>query len=61
MSASSSNPQPEGDIYVKGVPTAETRLTLGGGISVSPMAIGTWSWGVRTIHGRTDRSILSYV
>ncbi|KAF9364923.1 hypothetical protein BGX34_012095 [Mortierella sp. NVP85] len=45
MSASSSNPQAEGVIYVKDVPTAETRLTLAGAISVSPMAIGTWSWG----------------
>ncbi|KAF9098546.1 hypothetical protein BGX27_000766 [Mortierella sp. AM989] len=37
--------QTEGGIYVKGVPTTETRLTLGGSISVSPMAIGTWAWG----------------
>lgn len=42
----SSNPQAAGVIYVQGVPTKETRLTLGGAISVSPMAIGTWAWGV---------------
>ncbi|KAI8361538.1 NADP-dependent oxidoreductase domain-containing protein [Mortierella sp. GBAus27b] len=44
MSASSSHPQ-AGVLYVNGVPTSETRLTLGGAISVSPMAIGTWAWG----------------
>ncbi|KAF9349497.1 hypothetical protein BGX26_012227 [Mortierella sp. AD094] len=38
-------PQATGAIYVKGIPTPETRLTLGGAISVSPMAIGTWAWG----------------
>lgn len=42
----SHNPQAAGVIYVQGVPTQQTRLTLGGAISVSPMAIGTWSWGV---------------
>ncbi|KAG0075126.1 hypothetical protein BGZ93_004659 [Podila epicladia] len=41
----SHNPQAAGVIYVQGVPTQQTRLTLGGAISVSPMAIGTWSWG----------------
>ncbi|KAI1317507.1 hypothetical protein EDD11_008314 [Mortierella claussenii] len=44
-SAPTGNPQAAGIIYVQGVPTTETRLTLGGSISVSPMAIGTWSWG----------------
>lgn len=45
-SAPVGNPQAAGIIYVQGVPTPETRLTLGGAISVSPMAIGTWAWGV---------------
>ncbi|KAF9914360.1 hypothetical protein BX616_008451 [Lobosporangium transversale] len=44
-SVSAGNPQAAGTIYVQGVPTQETRLTLGGSLSVSPMAIGTWSWG----------------
>ncbi|KAF9128139.1 hypothetical protein BGW39_005327 [Mortierella sp. 14UC] len=44
-SAPVGNPQAAGIIYVQGVPTPETRLTLGGAISVSPMAIGTWAWG----------------
>lgn len=47
-SAPVGNPQAAGIIYVQGVPTPETRLTLGGAISVSPMAIGTWAWGVST-------------
>lgn len=42
----SGNPQAAGVVYVQGVPTRETRLILGGAISVSPMAIGTWAWGV---------------
>ncbi|KAF9186900.1 hypothetical protein BGZ51_001690 [Haplosporangium sp. Z 767] len=42
------NPQAAGVIYVQGAPTSETRLTLGGSISVSPMAIGTWAWGDST-------------
>ena len=45
-SAPVGNPQAEGVIYVQGVPTIETRLTLAGTLSVSPMAIGTWAWGV---------------
>ncbi|KAF8933914.1 hypothetical protein BGZ47_010590 [Haplosporangium gracile] len=44
-SAPVGNPQAAGIIYVQGVPNPETRLTLGGAISVSPMAIGTWAWG----------------
>ncbi|KAG0305290.1 hypothetical protein BGZ98_004355 [Dissophora globulifera] len=39
------NPQAAGGIYVQGIPTAETRLTIGGSLHVSPMAIGTWAWG----------------
>jgi hypothetical protein len=52
------NPQAAGIIYVQGVPTPETRLTLGGAISVSPMAIGTWAWGVskRKNFPQTDQS-----
>ncbi|KAG0001696.1 hypothetical protein BGZ80_006665 [Entomortierella chlamydospora] len=41
-------PQAAGTIYVKDIPSRETRLTLGGVISVSPMAIGTWAWGDST-------------
>ncbi|GJJ73670.1 hypothetical protein EMPS_06028 [Entomortierella parvispora] len=47
-SAPVNNPQAEGIIYVQGVPTTETRLTLAGTLSVSPMAIGTWAWGDAT-------------
>ncbi|KAG0052777.1 hypothetical protein BGZ83_002131 [Gryganskiella cystojenkinii] len=47
-SAPVGNPQAEGVIYVQGVPTTETRLTLAGSLSVSPMAIGTWAWGDST-------------
>ncbi|KAF8941497.1 hypothetical protein BGZ58_007864 [Dissophora ornata] len=39
------NSRAAGPIYVQGVPTPETRLILGGSLSVSPMAIGTWAWG----------------
>ncbi|KAG0250032.1 hypothetical protein BG011_008709 [Mortierella polycephala] len=42
------NPQAPGVIYVQGVPTSDTRLTLGASILVSPMAIGTWAWGDST-------------
>ncbi|KAF9413060.1 hypothetical protein BGZ94_000851 [Podila epigama] len=38
----------DGAIFVQGVPTSDTRLVLGGAISVSPMAIGTWAWGDST-------------
>ncbi|KAF9986608.1 hypothetical protein BGZ75_001598 [Mortierella antarctica] len=46
--ATPGNPQAAGVIFVQGIPTPETRLILGGSLSVSPMAIGTWAWGDST-------------
>ncbi|KAF9971339.1 hypothetical protein BGZ73_005744 [Actinomortierella ambigua] len=40
-----SNPQAKGVVAVDGIPTKETRLTLGGTLSVPPLCIGTWAWG----------------
>ncbi|KAF9584939.1 hypothetical protein BGW38_004579 [Lunasporangiospora selenospora] len=46
--SSSASAQTGGVVYVQGIPTTKTRLTLAGKLSVSPMAIGTWAWGDST-------------